>query len=92
MTDGYAHTGTASDGDVIDYQLISTLPSITSESTYLTCYTFVDTLSKGLSYNKNDVVLEFSRILPAPRAWLVGRRPTANLPFPTIPPLKTNPL
>ena len=59
MTDGYAHTGTASDGDVIDYQLISTLPSITSESTYLTCYTFVDTLSKGLSYNKNDVVLEF---------------------------------
>ena len=61
ITDGYAHTGTASDGDVIDYQLISTLPSITSESTYLTCYTFVDTLSKGLSYNKNDVVLEFFR-------------------------------
>ena len=59
ITDGYAHTGTASDGDVIDYQLISTLPSITSESTYLTWYTFVDTLSKGLSYNKNDVVLEF---------------------------------
>lgn len=59
ITDGYAHTGTASDGDVIDYQLISTLPSITSESTYLTCYTFVDTLSKGLSYNKDDVALEF---------------------------------
>ena len=59
ITDGYAHTGAASDGDVIDYQLVSTLPSITSESTYLTCYTFVDTLSKGLSYNKNDVVLEF---------------------------------
>ena len=59
ITDGYAHTGTASDGDVIDYQLISTLPSITSESTYLTCYTIVDTLSKGLTYNKNDVVLEF---------------------------------
>lgn len=59
ITDGYAHTGTASDGDVIDYQIISTLPSITSESTYLTCYTFIDTLSKGLTYNKNDVVLEF---------------------------------
>lgn len=59
ITDGYAHTGTASDGDVIDYQLISTLPSITSESTYLTCYTFVDTLSKGITYNKGDVVLEF---------------------------------
>lgn len=59
ITDGYAPTGTASDGDVVDYQLISTLPSITSESTYLTCYTFVDTLSKGITYNKNVVVLEF---------------------------------
>ena len=58
-TDAYAHTGTASAGDTIDYQIISTLPSITSESTYLSCYTFVDTLSKGLSYNKGDVVLEF---------------------------------
>ena len=59
ITDGFAHTGTASAGDVIDYQIISTLPSITSESTYLSCYTFVDTLSKGLSYTKGDVVLEF---------------------------------
>ena len=58
-SDAYAHTGTASAGDTIDYQIISTLPSITSESTYLSCYTFVDTLSKGLTYNKGDVVLEF---------------------------------
>ena len=59
ITDGYAHTGTASDGDIIDYQIVSTLPSITSKSTYLSCYTFIDTLSKGLTYNKGDVVLEF---------------------------------
>ena len=59
ITDGYAHTGTASAGDVIDYQIRSTLPSITSESTYLSCFVFVDTLSSSLSYNKNDVVLEF---------------------------------
>ena len=59
ITDGYAHTGTASAGDTIDYQIISTLPSITSQSTYLSCYTFIDTLSKGLSYTKGDVVLEF---------------------------------
>ena len=58
-TDAYAHTGTASAGDTVDYQIISTLPSITSESTYLSCFTFVDTLSKGLTYNKGDVVLEF---------------------------------
>ena len=59
ITDGYAHTGTASNGDIIDYQIISTLPSITSKSTYLSCYTFIDTLSAGLTYNKGDIVLEF---------------------------------
>ena len=59
ITDGYAATGTASNGDIVDYQIVSTLPSITSASTHLTCYTFVDTLSKGITYNKNDVVLEF---------------------------------
>ena len=58
-TEEYAHTATASSGDTMDYQIISTLPSITSESTYLSCYTFVDTLSKGLSYTKGDIVLEF---------------------------------
>ncbi len=59
IADGYAHTGTASAGDVIDYQIISTLPSITSDATHLSCYTFVDTLSPGLSYVKGDVVLTF---------------------------------
>lgn len=59
ITDGYAHTGTASAGDTIDYQIISTLPSITSESTYLTCYDFIDTLSKGLRYTTGDVAVEF---------------------------------
>ena len=59
LTDGYAHTGTASAGDVIDYVITSTLPSITSASTYLKEYSFIDTLSKGISYLKGDVVLEF---------------------------------
>lgn len=57
-TDAYTHTGTASAGDTIDYQIISTLPSITSEATYLSCYTFIDTLSAGLTYTKGDVTLE----------------------------------
>lgn len=48
-------------GDVVDYQIISTLPTITSKATSLTTYTFVDTLSKGICYNKNDVVIEFFR-------------------------------
>ena len=58
-TEEYAHTATASSGDTLDYQIISTLPSITSESTYLSCYTFVDTLSKGLTYSKGDVAVAF---------------------------------
>lgn len=59
ITDGYAHTATASDGDVVDYQIISTLPTITSPAIALTTYTFVDQLSKGIQYNKNDVKIEF---------------------------------
>ena len=58
-TDGYAHTATASVGDTVDYQIISTLPTITSKATSLSEYTYVDTLSKGTKYNKNDVVIEF---------------------------------
>lgn len=61
IADGYAHTATASVGDVVDYQIISTLPTITSKATSLTTYTFADTLSKGICYNKNDVVIEFFR-------------------------------
>ena len=59
--DGYAHTATASVGDTVDYQIISTLPTITSKVTSLSEYTYVDTLSKGTKYNKNDVVIEFFR-------------------------------
>lgn len=57
--DGYAYTATASVGDTVDYQIISTLPTITSKASSLSEYTYVDTLSKGLRYNKNDVVIEF---------------------------------
>ena len=59
ITDGYHHTATASDGDVVEYQIISTLPTITSPATALTTYTFVDNLSKGIQYNKNDMQIEF---------------------------------
>ena len=61
ITDGYAHTATASVGDTVDYQIISTLPTITSKASSLSEYTYVDTLSKGIRYNKNDVAIEFFR-------------------------------
>ena len=59
IKDGYAHTATVSAGDVVDYQIISTLPTITSKASALSEYTYVDTMSKGIRYNKNDVVIEF---------------------------------
>ena len=59
IKDGYEHTATASVGDTVDYQIISTLPTITSKASSLSEYTYVDTMSKGIKYNKNDVVIEF---------------------------------
>ena len=59
ITDGYAHTATASVGDTVDYQIISTLPTITSKASNLSEYAYVDTMSKGIKYNKNDVAIEF---------------------------------
>ena len=59
ITDGFEHTATASVGDVVDYQILSSLPTITSKASSLSEYTYVDTMSKGIRYNKNDVVIEF---------------------------------
>lgn len=56
----FDHNATASAGDKIDYQIVSTLPNITSASTYLTVYTFTDVLSRGLTYDDaTPVKIEF---------------------------------
>ncbi len=54
----YGSTTTASEGDILDYILVSKLPHIESSATYLTAYTFCDTLSAGLTYNQ-DVKIAF---------------------------------
>ena len=59
ITGGYAHTASASIGDTVDYQIISTLPTITSKASSLSEYAYVDTMSKGIKYNKSDVAIEF---------------------------------
>lgn len=61
ITDGFTHNATGSAGDVMEYQIITTLPTITSQATALTTYNFYDTISEGLSYNKTlkDVKIEF---------------------------------
>ena len=60
IDDGFDHNATGSAGDVMEYQIISTLPTITSKATSLTTYEFYDTISEGLSYNKSlkDVKIE----------------------------------
>ena len=52
---GYEDVATVSGNDLVNYRILSTLPSIHSTATYLTQYEFVDTLSKGIEYNQNDV-------------------------------------
>lgn len=61
ITDGFAHNATGSAGDVMEYQILSGLPTITSKATALTAYSFYDSLCEGLTYNKNleDVKVEF---------------------------------
>lgn len=49
----YDSTESASEGDVLDYILVSKLPHITSKTTWLTEYSFRDVLSKGLTYNQD---------------------------------------
>ena len=59
ISDGYAETATGSASDVMEYQIVSTLPAITSTASYLTEYVFADTLSEGLAYRKNDLLIEW---------------------------------
>ncbi len=53
----YTTAVSASMGDELAYRVTSTLPYISSKATYLTTYTFVDTMDKGLSYLKDGVTL-----------------------------------
>ena len=57
---GYDSTETVSEGDVLDYLLVSKIPHITSQATWLKMYTFKDTLSKGLTYNKDVKIALYS--------------------------------
>ena len=54
ITDGYEHNATASTGDKLEYQFVDKLPTITSDSTKLTAWGWLDTMSKGLEYNGNQ--------------------------------------
>ena len=52
----YQSIVTASKAETLDYQFISKLPHITSSTTYLSTYTFNDTMAKGMTYGKDAVI------------------------------------
>ena len=58
--DGFAHTATGSAGDVMEYQILAGIPTITSNATSIKTWNFYDTISEGLTYNKalKDVKIE----------------------------------
>lgn len=49
----YANTVTASEGDLLDYILVSKLPHVQSKASYLKTFSFKDVLSQGLTYNQD---------------------------------------
>lgn len=57
-THPYEDVVTGSEGDTLDYILVSRLPEITSQATYLSRYLFVDRMDKGLTYHQ-DVIIYF---------------------------------
>ena len=61
INDGFDHIATGSSGDIMEYQILSTLGAITSDATDYTTLNFYDTICEGISYNKalKDVKIEF---------------------------------
>jgi len=58
--DGFDHVGTGSAGDVMEFQILSGIPTITSNATSIQTWNFYDSIDAGLSYNKTlkDVKIE----------------------------------
>ena len=60
INDGFAHAATGSAGDVMEFQILAGIPTITSNATSIQTWNFYDTIDKGLTYNKalKDVKIE----------------------------------
>ncbi len=58
--DGFDHVATGSAGDVMEFQILSGIPTITSNATSIQTWNFYDTIDPGLTYNKTlkDVKIE----------------------------------
>ena len=60
INDGFAHAATGSAGDVMEFQILAGLPTITSNATSIKTWQFYDSIDQGLTYNKalKDVKIE----------------------------------
>ncbi len=57
---GYFASSTSAEmGDTIDLSIVTRVPLITSEATYLSEYTIKDAIPEGFAYVENDVVIAF---------------------------------
>lgn len=58
--DGFGHAATGSAGDVMEFQILAGIPTITSNATSIQTWNFYDTIDTGLTYNKalKDVKIE----------------------------------
>ena len=57
--DSFDKEATASEGDVLDFKVLSRLPSVTSLATYLSRYDYEDIMCEGISYNKDLSIFFF---------------------------------
>ena len=60
INDGFAHAATGSAGDVMEFQILAGIPTITSNATSIQTWNFYDSIDQGLTYNKalKDVKIE----------------------------------
>ncbi len=60
INDGFAHAATGFAGDVMEFQILAGIPTITSNATSIQTWNFYDTIDQGLTYNKalKDVKIE----------------------------------
>lgn len=65
--ESFAETATASEGDILEFRILSEMPRITSKATYLSKYDYDDAMCPGVKYN-DDTQIRFYRSLPDARA------------------------
>ena len=56
----FAETATASEGDILEFRILSEMPRITSRATYLSRYDYDDAMCAGVKYNEDTRICFYS--------------------------------